>query len=100
MASGWTGAQYSAFRACFGLYLAWHSAQSLPWGGPSIVALLASSAFIVGFYDRIAAIAVGGAAVFSSFAAGPCDAALPVIVWMLLLHALMIPSAPFGSWSA
>jgi predicted DCC family thiol-disulfide oxidoreductase YuxK len=32
MTNGWTGAQYSLFRAAFGLYLATHYAQLLPWG--------------------------------------------------------------------
>ncbi len=31
--NGWTGGQYSVFRAVFGLYLATHFAQLLPWGG-------------------------------------------------------------------
>lgn len=30
---GWTGGQYSAYRALLGLYLAWHFAALLPWGG-------------------------------------------------------------------
>jgi predicted DCC family thiol-disulfide oxidoreductase YuxK len=33
LANGWTGGQYSVFRAVFGLYLATHFAQLLPWGG-------------------------------------------------------------------
>lgn len=32
MTNGWTGGQYSVFRAMFGTYLAWHFARLLPWG--------------------------------------------------------------------
>jgi predicted DCC family thiol-disulfide oxidoreductase YuxK len=32
LTNGWTGGQYSAFRAVLGLYLALHYAQLLPWG--------------------------------------------------------------------
>jgi len=32
MTNGWTGGQYSLYRALFGLYLAVHFAQLLPWG--------------------------------------------------------------------
>ena len=32
MSNGWTGGQYSVFRALFGLYLCVHFAQLLPWG--------------------------------------------------------------------
>lgn len=30
---GWTGGQYSVYRALLGAYLAWHFAALLPWGG-------------------------------------------------------------------
>lgn len=30
---GWTGGQYSVYRALLGTYLAWHFALLLPWGG-------------------------------------------------------------------
>lgn len=32
MTNGWTGGQYSIFRAIFGLYLCVHFAQLVPWG--------------------------------------------------------------------
>lgn len=33
LSNGWTGGQYSVFRAALGLYLALHFAQLLAWGG-------------------------------------------------------------------
>lgn len=33
LTNGWTGGQYSIFRAVFGLYLAVHFARLVPWGG-------------------------------------------------------------------
>ena len=30
---GWTGGQYSVYRALLGAYLTWHFARLLPWGG-------------------------------------------------------------------
>jgi predicted DCC family thiol-disulfide oxidoreductase YuxK len=33
LSNGWTGGQYSVFRALFGLYLAVHFVSLLPWGG-------------------------------------------------------------------
>ena len=33
LSNGWTGGQYSLFRAAFGAYLLVHFAQLLPWGG-------------------------------------------------------------------
>jgi hypothetical protein len=31
--NGWTGGQYSLFRALFGAYLSIHFVQLIPWGG-------------------------------------------------------------------
>ena len=32
VSNGWTGGQYSAFRAVFGTYLFVHFVQLVPWG--------------------------------------------------------------------
>ncbi len=91
MKNGWTGGQYSLYRAIFGAYLLIHFASLLPWAGelfsnrgvlpadaspllrlfPNVLALndsplmaqaliataaIASIFFLIGLYDRTAAI--------------------------------------------
>jgi predicted DCC family thiol-disulfide oxidoreductase YuxK len=101
MASGWTPAHYSLLRALFGLYLAMHIARWMPWGGPAVAGLMASLALIVGFRDRLAAVVVAGALVASTLlVGGHREPVLPILLWLLSIHAFAVAGAPFGSWDA
>lgn len=100
MKNGWTGAQYSFLRVLVGLYLAGGLAWLLAIGGAAhrpelmvrcVPGLIASVAFALGFKDRIAAVVV--AALLWRF--------LPIVLpALLLVHAIAVPAAPFGSWEA
>src|SRR5437867_1395750 len=127
--NGWTGGQYSLFRAIFGTYLLVHFLHLIPWGVelfsrdgalpiasdspiiglfryfPNLLALwdapaavtgiLAAGAglsvlFILGFYDRLAAVVLWyiWACLFgrNPLIANP---SLPFVGWMLLAHACL-----------
>ena len=92
MANGWTGAQYSFLRIGLGLYLAAGLTVLLVVApGPLVAfALSASLALAIGFKDRVAAAVV-------AVLVGPLQ---PVVGALLLVHAIAVPSAPYGSWDA
>ena len=98
MTNGWTGAQYSLLRVALGLYVAAGITWSLLAGSrmPTevvvafIVATAAALAFVLGFKDRVAAVVV----------AALIGRLQPVVGGLLLVHALAVPSAPYGSWDA
>jgi predicted DCC family thiol-disulfide oxidoreductase YuxK len=109
--SGWTGGQYSLWRAILGVRLAAWLVDLLPRGaqlpaGPWAVALLLStgvvlSAYLIaGRHDRFAAVALLG---LGSILAARDPLVLPrgagVLAGLLLAHAL-VPAAPYGSWDA
>ena len=81
--TGWSGGQYSLFRALVGIVLTVRE--------PFL--LIPAAAFAIGFYDRIAAVVLAGGLIAlegrSAFA----------IVWLLVAH-LVLPPAPYGSWAA
>jgi predicted DCC family thiol-disulfide oxidoreductase YuxK len=132
--NGWTGGQYSIFRALFGTCLLVHFSRLIPRGAelfsnrgvipqtsaspltylfPNVIAVYDSPAFVtlllsiavalsvflvVGFYDRVAAIAL--CYIWAClFARNPLIAnpGLPYVGLLLLAHACM-PRAPYGSW--
>ena len=82
-ATGWTGGQYSLLRALIGVLIAVRE----PW------LIIPCAAFTVGFYDRLAAVALAGGliALEGREAFG--------IIWPLAAH-LVLPPAPYGSWAA
>jgi hypothetical protein len=136
MKNGWTGGQYSVFRAVFGLYLLVHFLQLLPWGtelfsskgvlpeasaspliylfpnllavvdSPTVVTIMLGIAaglsvlFAVGWYDRVAALALWyvWACLFgrNPLIANP---SIPFVGWLLLAH-VFLPPAPYGSLAA
>jgi predicted DCC family thiol-disulfide oxidoreductase YuxK len=104
--TGWTGGQYSLFRALLGgaiaglaARLAWTSAP-LPVTGALALASVFALLLAIGHEDRVAAIALlalGGYLSFRRFIAfSPGLAYLGVL---LLAHVAM-PRAPYGSWAA
>lgn len=134
MRNGWTGGQYSLYRAVFGVYLLIHFATLIPWSEelfsnrgvlpadaspflhlfPNILAVsdtttvvtvfltlgvVASVLFIVGQYDRTAAVVMWYVlACLSGRNPLIANPSLPFVGWLLLAHAF-IPASPYGSWS-
>ena len=101
--NGWTGGQYSLFRAVFGLYLLQSFTRLffLDLGLEPVLLTamicggLASFALIAGWRDRIAAVVLAVAWIVA-FPGPLLNVAIPCL---LLLHALL-PAAPYGSWAA
>lgn len=93
MTNGWTGGQYSLYRALFGLALLVQLARTLPEAPVLALALPIAGAFALGAADRLAAVvlAVIWTGVFA--ADGAIASAL------LIAHAL-VPGHPFGSLAA
>jgi predicted DCC family thiol-disulfide oxidoreductase YuxK len=81
--TGWSGGQYSLFRALVGIFLTVREP----------ILLIPAAAFAIGFYDRIAAVLLAGGLI----ALEGRDAF--AVVWLLVAH-LVLPPAPYGSWSA
>ncbi len=106
MRNGWTGGQYSLFRAGFGLYLAIVFVDVLrePQPAGAWVAALAgavfSLAFALGLRDRAAAalILVSGGAL-GAVVPGTLGPGAVLSAWILVLH-WFLPAAPFGSIDA
>jgi len=103
--NGWTGGQYSLFRAVFGGYLTLvFLAAALRVPGAAWVAALAgaaaSVAFAAGWHDRAATAAI-------LFAGGTLGALVPgtlgpgavLCAWILVQH-WFLPAAPYGSVDA
>jgi len=116
MNNGWTGGQYSLFRALFGVCLAVlfapmiaHAASTamlLPVAGLLLslwlaIGLLLSLLLAVGLQDRWAALLLGWLSLVI-FAHNPTlDAAnWLIIAGLLLAHGFYLPGAPYASWSA
>lgn len=105
MPSGWTGGQYSLFRALLGGWLLADSLLGL--AAPRPLAALAAAvgaacgaALIAGWRDRTAAILAllaQAAALAASWL--PLEASRVLALWLLLAHALE-PPAPYGSLAA
>ncbi len=105
MKNGWTGGQYSLFRAVFATYLGVHFL--LTWSESSglamvlrITAVALSIFFGLGLYDRAVALGLGVVWVYV-FAWTPLlgNLTIPLVVGLLVAHAFL-PPAPYGSWAA
>jgi predicted DCC family thiol-disulfide oxidoreductase YuxK len=94
MKNGWTGGQYSLFRAIFGLYLLVHLANLVPWGtelfsGEGVLPGAASPLLhlfpnILALYDAppfVTCLLVLGAVASAFFAIGLHDRIAAVVVW-------------------
>lgn len=101
--NGWTGGQYSLFRALFGahlavlLALATMRAPGIEVGVIGAGFALAAVAFALGWHDRpMAAIVATGLVAWWPHAGLPGKFLHPLLCVPLLVH-LTLPSAPFGS---
>ncbi|HTO53239.1 MAG TPA: DCC1-like thiol-disulfide oxidoreductase family protein [Myxococcota bacterium] len=105
MTHGWTGAQYSLYRAAFGVYLASHFAglvQRAASPGATLVGalgLLLAFAFALGLRDRIAALALCGV---WAFVEAPSIRAEPraLVPSLLLLAHVFTRGRPWGALDA
>ncbi len=96
MQSGWTGGQYSAFRALLGAYVVFHvAALSDAPAALRVLAIPAGMLLSLGLLARPAALLAAAAV------AWPWPRTLPALAlpFVLVLHACL-PPAPFGSWAA
>jgi hypothetical protein len=118
MSNGWTGGQYSVFRAVFGTYLFVHFVHLLPWGAelfsdrgalprasdsplvhlfPNVLALWDAPAFVTALLVTAAGLSV-------LFAAGLFDRVAAVTLWYVwaCLHGRMPlisnPGLPYVGW--
>lgn len=116
--NGWTGGQYSFFRALFGIYLFTHFAALIPWASElfSNRGLLAHGATspllylfpnIFALYDApwLVTVSLIAAALSSvSFAVGFCDRTAALFQWYLLAclfgrnPLIANPAMPFVGW--
>lgn len=118
MTNGWTGGQYSVFRALLGLYLFTHFAALLPWGmelfsdrgllpdaGASPLLRLFPNVLAAADSPLVVATLLAGAAGLSiALAIGLHDRPAAIAVWYVLacLHGrnplIANPSLPFVGW--
>ena len=108
---GWTGGQYSLYRAVFGLYLFAHfvlAFDDTPVAASILISIgaVAALGFALGLHDRLAAVLISSILFVRSslfggdpLLAGPSLLFLVVVSVFLLIHALL-PRSPYGSWSA
>lgn len=108
MRNGWTGGQYSLFRAVFATCLLIHFLSLLSWGADSpvmrVALLIAGAAlcvlFGIGLYDRAAALGIG--VIWMCLLDRDAlrnDPTNLIVAGLLLLHVLLPPAA-YGSWAA
>jgi predicted DCC family thiol-disulfide oxidoreductase YuxK len=116
--NGWTGAQYSVFRAAFGLYLVVHLAQLLPFGAElfsdrgmlpdaeasPLYPLLPNLLFVADSPPVVLALLAVGIALAVCFAVGFADRAAAVGLWYVWASLftrnplIANPSLPFVGW--
>jgi predicted DCC family thiol-disulfide oxidoreductase YuxK len=116
--NGWTGGQYSLFRALLGLYLFVHFAYLAPWapelfsrGGmlpeASISPLTRAFPNVLSLYDTAGVarlLAIAGAAAALAFALGWKDRIAALVLWYILACFLgrnpltLNPSLPYTGW--
>lgn len=98
MRNGWTGGQYSLVRALLGLCLLGTFVLRIGGGERNAIVLtgaVASLAFLLGFFDRVAAVILACVVVYA-YEIGPGSVA---VLWLLVAH-VIVPRAPYGSWAA
>lgn len=108
--NGWTGGQYSLFRALLGVYAATEIVGALvvrrTWSDPAAEAitlglfallLVAVGGLTLGWFDRPAALVLAALWMFTASVQPSLDVAA---VGLLLLAHACVPSAPYGSMAA
>jgi predicted DCC family thiol-disulfide oxidoreductase YuxK len=105
MNNGWTGGQYSLYRALFGVCVAVLFARLLAHtAGTALLlpaaGLLLSLLFTIGLQDRWAALLLGLLSLVIFTQDPRLDEANWLIIAGLLLAHLFLPAAPYGSWTA
>ncbi|MGH7152261.1 MAG: hypothetical protein ACREIU_16260, partial [Planctomycetota bacterium] len=118
MSNGWTGGQYSLYRALFGAYLLVHFASLLPWGtdlfsnrgalpvgGASpLFGLFPSPLHVADSPAAVAALLLLAVGASLAFAAGAFDRIAALLLWYLSTSLLdrnpllANPSLPFVGW--
>lgn len=110
MKNGWTGGQYSIYRAILAVYLLMHFIPLLPLGPANpwpVLGIVFRAAgvvlgvfFGIGLYDRAAALALG-CLWLCLFVRAPllANPSTLLIAGLLLAH-VFVPPAPYGSWAA
>jgi predicted DCC family thiol-disulfide oxidoreductase YuxK len=116
--NGWTGGQYSLYRAAFGLYLAVHFVHLIPWGAelfsnagalpdPALSPLARLFPNLLVHFDapwHVAALLGAAAAASLLFAAGLLDRVAAVFIWyvwacLLGRNPLIAnPGIPYVGW--
>ena len=116
--NGWTGGQYSLFRALFGFYLLVHFTDLVPWGAElfsrtgvlpdaSASPLLYLFPNILALYDPpwfVTTLLVAAVALSASFALGLWDRSAAIALWYLLAcffgrnPLIANPALPFVGW--
>jgi predicted DCC family thiol-disulfide oxidoreductase YuxK len=96
LANGWTGGQYSAWRAVLGMALATHLARLLPSAGSFgvtvafLVGIALALCLAVGFADRAAAVGLALGALYAG----------SVLLFAVLAAHVLVPGHPYGSFAA
>lgn len=97
LSNGWTGGQYSVFRAIFGIYLCTHFAQLVPWGAEmfsnrgaipeaSASPLLYLFPNILAVWDSpliVGVLLLSGVGFSALFAVGFCDRGAALALWYI-----------------
>lgn len=116
--NGWTGGQYSVFRAVFGVYLATHFARLLPWGAElfsrrgvlpdadasPLYPLFPNLLFVWDSPAAVALLLAAGVALSVCLALGAFDRAAAVALWWIWAclftrnPLIANPSLPFVGW--
>jgi predicted DCC family thiol-disulfide oxidoreductase YuxK len=98
--NGWTGGQYSLFRAALGTFLVVQFIAVVPGWSLRVVGAGLGIILVAGWRDRIAALGLAGLCAF--LVAGEAPGSNPTLILagcLLLLHSIL-PPAPYGSLSA
>jgi predicted DCC family thiol-disulfide oxidoreductase YuxK len=118
MNNGWTGGQYSVFRACLGAYLVVHFTYLLPWAADvfSSAGMLPDASLsplarifpnILGWFDHpVFVAALCGSAIIAAglLAVGKYDRAAALWIWYVLVcffgrnPLIQNPSLPYLGW--
>lgn len=103
MKNGWTGGQYSLFRAVLGLYLIFYYLGDLSFlptleGFFAIGGVISGALLLIGKRDRIAALMLIALLLGRLIVVG-LDPQTVALLALVIFHAFL-PKTPYGSWDA